>query len=44
METEAVIRIAITSEAYEVIAATLPYGSVGYETKARREGRSPDLA
>jgi hypothetical protein len=30
------IRIAITAEAYEAIAATLPLGSVGYEAHRPR--------
>jgi hypothetical protein len=32
------IRIAITAEAYEAIAATLPLGSVGYEAKRTDQG------
>jgi hypothetical protein len=33
------IRIAITAAAYEAMAATLPLGSVGYETKLSDDGR-----
>jgi hypothetical protein len=33
-----VIRIAITAEAFEAIAATLPLGSVGYENKVNEKG------
>jgi hypothetical protein len=33
-----VIRIAITVEAFEVIAATLPLGSVGYENETNERG------
>jgi hypothetical protein len=33
------IRIAITTEAFEAIAKTLPLGSVGYEAEAN-EGRT----
>jgi hypothetical protein len=33
-----VIRIAITAKAYEVIAATLPLGSVGYEAERTEKG------
>ena len=32
------IRIAITAEAFEAIAATLPLGSVGYENKVNEKG------
>jgi hypothetical protein len=32
------IRIAITSEAFDAIAATLPLGSVGYETQRTETG------
>ena len=32
------IRIAITVEAYEAIAATLPLGSVGYEPQLNAKG------
>jgi hypothetical protein len=32
------IRIAITVEAFEAIAATLPLGSVGYEAEANERG------
>jgi hypothetical protein len=32
------IRIAITSEAFEAIARTLPLGSVAYEAKADQRG------
>jgi hypothetical protein len=34
-----VIRIAITIEAFEAIAKTLPLGSVGYEVEAMVYGR-----
>ena len=33
------IRIAITSAAFEAIAATLPLGSVGYEPKVHAQGQ-----
>jgi hypothetical protein len=33
------IRIAITAEAYEAIARTLPLGSVGYETERSDTGK-----
>jgi hypothetical protein len=33
-----VIRIAISAEAFEAIAATLPLGSVGYENKTNERG------
>jgi hypothetical protein len=33
-----VIRIAITIEAFEAIAKTLPLGSVGYEVEANERG------
>jgi hypothetical protein len=33
------IRIAITAEAYEAIALTLPFGSVGYETERSETGK-----
>jgi hypothetical protein len=33
-----VIRIAITIEAFEAIAATLPLGAVGYEAEANERG------
>jgi hypothetical protein len=33
-----VIRIAITAAAFEVIAATLPFGSVGYEAELTAKG------
>jgi hypothetical protein len=33
------ISIAITVEAYDAIAATLPLGSVGYENKTDEDGR-----
>ena len=32
------IRIAITAEAFEAIAGTLPLGSVGYEVEANERG------
>ena len=32
------IRIAITAEAFEAIAKTLPLGSVGYENKVNEKG------
>jgi hypothetical protein len=32
------IRIAITSAAFEAIAATLPLGSVGYENQTNEKG------
>ena len=32
------IRIAITVEAFEAIARTLPLGSVGYENKTNEQG------
>jgi hypothetical protein len=32
------IRISITEAAYEAIAATLPFGSVGYEAKRSDQG------
>ena len=32
------IRIAISSAAFEAIAGTLPLGSVGYEAEANQEG------
>ncbi len=32
------IRIAISIEAFEAIAETLPLGSVGYETEANERG------
>jgi hypothetical protein len=32
------IRVAITAEAYEAIAATLPLGSVGYERQRTEKG------
>jgi len=34
-----VIRIAITAEAFDAIAATLPLGSVGYERQADDKGQ-----
>jgi hypothetical protein len=33
------IRIAITAAAHEAIAATLPFGSVGYEAKRSADGQ-----
>jgi hypothetical protein len=33
-----VIRIAITAEGYEAMAATLPLGSVGYEAQRTEKG------
>ncbi len=33
------IRIAITTEAYEAIAATMPLGSVGYEVERSETGK-----
>jgi hypothetical protein len=33
-----VIRIAISAEAFEAIARTLPLGSVGYEAEANERG------
>jgi hypothetical protein len=33
-----VIRIAISVEAFEAIAKTLPLGSVGYEAEAKERG------
>jgi hypothetical protein len=38
------IGIAITVEAFEAIARTLPVGSVGYEAGANEARRPPDLA
>jgi len=38
------VRIAISVEAFEAIARTLPLGSVGYEGRAQRARRAPDLA
>jgi hypothetical protein len=38
------IRIAITPAAFEAIVATLPVGSVGYESVPNTKGRAPDLA
>ena len=38
---EAMIRIAITVEAFEAIAATIPLGSVGYEAQRHRDGLLP---
>ena len=38
MEAEIVIRIPITAEAYEAIAATLPLGTVAYEAKVAAGG------
>jgi hypothetical protein len=35
------IRIAMSAEAFEAIARTLPFGSVGYENKTNEEGRRP---
>ena len=32
------VRIAITTEAFEAIARTLPLGSVGYEAEANERG------
>ena len=32
------VRIAISTEAFEAIARTLPLGSVGFETKANADG------
>ena len=32
------IRIAVTAEAFEAIAATLPLGSVGYENEVNERG------
>ena len=32
------IRIAITVEAFEALAATLPFGSVGYENQINERG------
>jgi hypothetical protein len=40
----AMIRIAITAEAFEAIASTLLLGTVGYENEANERGRAPDLA
>jgi hypothetical protein len=37
------IRIDITPEAFDAIAATLPFGSVGYEAQTQREGRTAGL-
>ena len=37
------IRIAISAEAFEAIARTLPLGSVGYENKTNEQGNA-DLA
>jgi hypothetical protein len=36
-----VVRIAISVEAFEAIARTLPLGSVGYETEANECGERP---
>jgi hypothetical protein len=33
------IRIAITAEAFEAIARTLPLGSVGYENEVNERGK-----
>jgi hypothetical protein len=33
-----VIRIAITQVAFDAIAATLPFGSVGYENETNEKG------
>jgi hypothetical protein len=33
------IKIAITAEAFEAIAATLPLGSVGYENTVNEQGQ-----
>jgi hypothetical protein len=38
------IRIAITVEAFEAIARTLPLGSVGYENKTNERGEKLDHA
>jgi hypothetical protein len=38
------IRIAITVEAFEAIAATLKLGGVGYEERDQRARGAPDLA
>jgi hypothetical protein len=35
-----VIRIAITAEAFEAIAATMPLGSVGYENATNERGET----
>ena len=37
------IRIAISAEAFEAIARTLPLGSVSFENKTDEEGQRPDL-
>jgi hypothetical protein len=37
------VRIAISAEAFEAIAKTLPVGSVGYEEQGEREGRAFNL-
>ena len=42
------IRIAISQAAFDAIAATLPFGSVGYENKTKDKGErmiwlSPDV-
>ena len=38
----AMIRIAITPEAFEAVAATLPLGTMGYENEANERGeRAP---
>lgn len=38
------IRIAISAEAFEAIAKTLPLGSVGYENAINEKGRKARLA
>jgi hypothetical protein len=37
------VRIAISAEAFEAIARTLPVGSVGYEAEPNEPGAAPDL-
>jgi hypothetical protein len=38
------IRIAISQAAFDTIARTLPFGSVGYENQINETRRAPDLA
>jgi hypothetical protein len=38
------IRIAITAEAFEAVSAMLPFGSVDFEARARRQRRAAHLA